>query len=69
MATTTINLRGVDFTVDYEYYKGEQRTFDYPGTPPEVDIQNIYLNDIEIYDFLDDNVIDEITDKIFLSYE
>jgi len=67
--TITINLRGVDFTVDYEYYRGEPRTDDYPGTPPEVEINNIYLSDIEIYDFLDDNIIEELTDKIYLSYE
>lgn len=58
-----IEVYGVYFDVVGYYHKGEERTYDYCGSPSEFEIENIKVNDIDLYDVLCDKVIEIINDK------
>ena len=47
-----IEYNGVLMEVNYEFYKGEEQTWDYAGSADEVEIEIIYLVDVDIYDLL-----------------
>jgi hypothetical protein len=61
-----VNIGGIELLVEYEYYKGETGTWEYPGSAPFVEVSGIYLegNDQDIYDVLKDYYITQIEDKL-----
>jgi hypothetical protein len=61
MKTDTVTVYGIEVEVNYEYYKGEPSTRDYPGSSPEVSILKVFAgSDTDIYDLLSGVVIDKI---------
>jgi hypothetical protein len=58
---STVQVYGITLQVEYDYYKGEPRTYDYPGSSPEVSILKVFAgSDTDIYDLLSGVVIDKI---------
>jgi hypothetical protein len=49
----TINYKGVDFDVDFEYTPEEKRTRDYPGYPEYVEIFSISHKGTDFMEFFD----------------
>ena len=39
MSNLAVNYRGVVLAIEGEYYKGEERAFDYPGSGHEFEIE------------------------------
>ena len=54
-----ITYREFELEVDYNFYKGEQQSYDYPGSPDEVELLSIELNDIDIMELLN---VDQLYD-------
>jgi hypothetical protein len=50
----TINFRGFDFDVQYDYEPEESQTHDYPGYPETFDFWEVKLNNIDAMDLLQD---------------
>lgn len=75
--TTEIKAWGVKFIVDYYYDKGEPMVMYYadgsghPGSAPDVEIDGIYAegSEEELHDALNDDIVEEIREKILESYE
>ena len=61
---TTINYKGFDLDIEYEYQPEERQTYDYPGYPEYVCIENVYLNDTDIIDLVEDQ-LDDIENVLF----
>jgi hypothetical protein len=58
MKNLTVNYRGVMLEVEGEYYQGEEREFDYPGSGHEFEIEHVYAgSNIDIYDILETSQI------------
>jgi len=60
MRLLPVNYRGVDLTIEGEYYEGEERTFDYPGSGDEFEIYHIFAGEVDIYDVFLYKQIEEI---------
>ena len=59
----TVTVYGITLDVEYDYYKGSPRTYDYIGDAPEVSINSITAGSEEnIYDLLSDVAIEKIED-------
>lgn len=54
-----ITYREFELEVDYNFHKGEQQSYDYPGSPDEVELLSIELNDIDIMELLN---VDQLYD-------
>jgi len=50
----TINFRGFEFDVQYNYEPAERQTHDYPGYPEQFEFWEIKLNNIDAMDLLMD---------------
>jgi len=61
----SIEYRGIDFRVEWEYTPGEPQTNDYPGCPEEAEIIRIMHKQTDFTQFFTDRDIEEIT-KILL---
>jgi len=55
-----VNYRGVILEIEGEYYEGEERTFDYPGSGDEFEIYHIFAGEVDIYDVFLFKQIEEI---------
>lgn len=60
MRNIAVNYRGVILEIEGEYYQGEERSFDYPGSGHEFEIYHIFVNDVDIYDVLETPQIYEL---------
>jgi hypothetical protein len=62
-----IEVNEVDYIVVYEFTKGEPRTYDYPGSPGDVIIHEVYGEDgsKDIVKDLSWEVINEFVEKIY----
>jgi len=49
MRLLPVNYRDVSLTVEGEYYEGEERAFDYPGSGDEFEIYHIFAGEVDIY--------------------
>ena len=47
-----IEYNGVLMEVNYEFYKGEEQTWDYAGSADDVEIESIEVGGVDIYDLL-----------------
>ena len=66
---TTINYKGIDFDVHYEFFPEEEVVMYYkdgsghPGCPASIEIESITMRGVEFYGFLDSlNLINEINE-------
>jgi hypothetical protein len=65
MKTDTVTVYGIELEVNYDFYKSEPSTRDYPGSWPEVEIQSVHAGgEASIYDLLHDSVIEKIEEKL-----
>jgi len=55
----TITYRQFELEVDYNFYKGEEQDYDYPGSPDEVELLSIELNGVYIMELLN---VDQLYD-------
>ena len=61
MNSLTVNYNDVLLQVEGNYYEGEQRSFDYPGSGSEFELQYVYAgSNIDIYDILTSKQIEDI---------
>ena len=61
MKSLAVNYNGVVLGIEGNYYEGEERSFDYPGSGSEFEAQHIYAgSNIDIYDILTSNQIEDI---------
>jgi hypothetical protein len=61
MRNLAVNYRGVILAIEGEYYEGEERSFDYPGSGHEFEIYHVYAgSNIDIYDILETPQIYEL---------
>lgn len=49
----TINFRGFEFDVQYDYEPAEMQTYEYPGCPATFDFWQVELNGIDAMDLLE----------------
>ena len=50
----TINFRGFEFEVQFDYEPAEKQTHDYPGYPEQYQFWEVELNGIDAMDLLTD---------------
>jgi|688.fasta_scaffold1686409_3 hypothetical protein len=50
----TINFRGFEFDVQYDYEPAERQTYDYPGYPETFEFWEVELNGIDATYLLED---------------
>ncbi len=60
----TIKYYGVPIEVTYTHYVGEEQTYDYPGSPDEVELLSAEVNDIDITEILVEEQIEDIENLI-----
>ena len=60
MRNLAVNYRGVILEIEGEYYQGEERSFDYPGSGHEFEIYHIFAGGLDIYDILETSQIYEL---------
>ena len=67
METVSIEYLGLDLEVVGTYYKGEEQTRDYPGSPSEFEIESVFIKDteVDIQELLDS--LYEMTNYSFLN--
>lgn len=65
---TTINYKGFDLDIEYEYQAEERQTYDYPGCSESACIENVYLNDVDIFDLVEDQ-LDDIEKALFKHFD
>lgn len=65
----TIEYRGYRLNVDYNFYPAEMATWEYPGSPAEVELLSIELEDIDIMELLDQNQLYDIENIIEQNHE
>ena len=58
-----IKYKDVPFTIEFDFTPGEAGDNDYPGTEPEIDIQEISFMGVSFYDILE-NDIEDIEEEI-----
>tara|TARA_B100000780_G_C20767012_1_gene304590 strand:- start:194 stop:403 length:210 start_codon:yes stop_codon:yes gene_type:complete len=64
----TINILDTELEVDYIFIKGEEGEWDYPGYPDTLEIDSIKVNDVDIWDFIDHDIVEDINDMIIEKY-
>lgn len=61
MKSLAVNYNGVVLGIEGNYYEGEERSFDYPGSGSEFELQYVYAgSNIDIYDILTNKQIEDI---------
>ena len=62
--TLTINYCDIWLKIKGFYTSAEEQTYDYPGSPPDFEIEEIYLvgNDINIIDLFNFSMYDELAE-------
>lgn len=67
---TTIEIDGINLMVDYDYEPEEPMVWRYPdgsghpGSPEIIWINSVKADEVDIYDLLHNNVIEEIEENI-----
>ena len=59
-----INYCEVPMEVVYEFYKGEEQTWDYIGSPDEVIIESVEVGGVDIYHLLNEAQFHDIENII-----
>lgn len=66
---TTIKYHEIEISVQYSYSKGEERTHDYPGSPDQFEIENIWIESTEIHDLLSSDQLEDIENLVAETWE
>ena len=61
---TEVEVAGETLEVEYEFTRGEEQEYDYPGSPDRVEIQHLTLCGVNIWNLIDPLYIDEIENDI-----
>lgn len=70
MKTETINIDSINLEVSYYYDEGMQSDdYDVPNDWPSVDIEKVEVEGVDIYNLIEEWVLNEIADKIIKNYE
>ena len=65
LETETIEIDGISLEVSYYYDEGMQSDdYDVPNDLPSVDIERVDVKGIDIYNLIEEWVLNEIADKI-----
>ena len=65
LETETIEIDGINLEVSYYYDEGMQSDdYDVPNDLPSVDIERVDVKGIDIYNLIEEWVLNEIADKI-----
>lgn len=65
LETETIEIDGISLEVLYYYEEGMQSNdYDVPNDEPSIDIQSIKIKGVDIYDIIDEWVLDKIKETI-----
>lgn len=64
-----VYYKGYDLEVHYTYIEGEERTWEYPGSPPEIEIEEVYLEGVDVMGLIEEipNGLEELKQEIFNS--
>ena len=57
---TEIEYNDIELWVEYDYEEGEEQTYDYIGSAPEVYLYSIFVRGVDIYNLFDANQLEEI---------
>lgn len=61
MNSLTVNYNGVALEIEGNFYQGEERSFDYPGSGSEFELQYVFAgSETDIYDILTNKQIEDI---------
>ena len=61
MNSLTVNYNDVILQVEGNFYQGEERSFDYPGSGSEFELQYVFAgSETDIYDILTNKQIEDI---------
>ena len=63
-----INYCGILMEVEYEFYKGEKQTWDYAGSPDEVEIESVEVGGYDIYNLLSPDQLHDLENIILEKY-
>lgn len=63
-----INYCEIPMEVVYEFYKGEPQTWDYPGSPDEVELESVEVGGFDIYNLLSPDQMHDIENIILEKY-
>lgn len=66
---TTIKYHEIEISVQYAYSKGEAQTHDYPGSPDQFEIENIWIESTEIHDLLSSDQLEDIENLVAETWE
>lgn len=62
---TTITHQNIQLEVEYIYEPYEAQTLEYPGSPENVEVEEIYYNGTDVYKIYEENdLLEEISDLI-----
>lgn len=65
---TEVELNDVILWVEYDFYDGEEQTYDYVGSAPDVDLYSVFVGTQDIYNLLDANQLEEIKDLLIKNH-
>lgn len=60
-SSVTVNYNGIQFELEGYYSKGEERTFDYPGSGSDFEIWEAYVNGVDLIDILVESQIEDLS--------
>lgn len=63
-----VELNDVTLWVEYDFYEGEEQTYDYIGSAPTVDLYSVFVGTQDIYNLLDANQLEEIKDLLIKNH-
>ena len=55
---TEVKLNDVTLWVEYDFNEGEEQTYDYVGSAPDVDLYSVFVGTQDIYNLLDANQLE-----------
>ena len=59
-----IDYMGIPMEVDYEFFKGEEQTYDYVGSPDYLGVTSVEVGGVEIIDLLAVAILTEIESEV-----
>lgn len=63
-----VKLNDVTLWVEYDFNEGEEQTYDYVGSAPDVDLYSVFVGTQDIYNLLDAKQLEEIKDLLIKNH-
>ncbi len=66
----TVTIHDIDLEVYFEYYKGSPGRLHaapedcYPEEPPELELESVCIDEVNIMSLMDEDILDMVVDKI-----